>query len=322
MGLPTYNDVHIDRALTDLSVAYFQEAPPVSSRLFLPVSVDNKTDKYWIWDKADFWRDDMKIRAPGTKFVRIGMRLSTDSFSCDEYAEEYPIPDENAGNADAVIRLSQTGTRLLTSRIGLRKDRAFATDFMKTGVWGTDLVGTSGFTKWSDATSDPSGNVLTAAEAILNALGDTYEEAGMRLVALCGSIVVNRLKNHPDAIDRIKYTQAATPAAVNQTLAAWLGLDELVVGRRRYTTSAEGATDAYAPVFDDDMLVVAVPSAPSPETPAAGYTFAWNEGGRGDMYVEQYRDETVKSDIVRAVTHFDQKLVASTLGYFFSDCVD
>jgi len=321
MSQPTQRDVHVDRALTDLSVAYFQEAPPVSDRVFLRVPVPNKTDKYFVWDKADFWRDDARKRAPGSDFARIGIRVSTDNFSADQYALEHKIPDEDVANADAAIALKETATRNLTSRLNMRKDRAFATDFMTTSVWSTDKTGTTDFVKWNDATSDPATDVLAGVETILDALGDMAET--MRIVAVCGAIVGRRLRNHPDAIDRIKYTERATPAAVQSAMAAWLGLDELVVVRRRYTTSAEGAATAtYAGVFDDDMLLVAVPRAPGLNTPAAGYTFAWDEGGKGDMYVEDYRDENVKSDIVRAVCHFDQKKVAADLGYFFSDCVD
>lgn len=320
MPLPTQRDVHIDAGLSDLSIAWFQERPPFSDMVFPRVPVSKATDKYFIWDQSDFWRDEARKRAPGDKFARIGARLSSDNYSTDQYALEQQVPDEVDANADRVLNLKQTATRNVTSKLILKKDLAFATDFMTTSVWGTDLVGTTNFVKWNDATSDPSGDILNAIQTLSDAIGDVE---GMRFVGLTGSIVQTRLQNHPDAIDRIKYTQAATPAAVRGTIATWLGLDELIVVRRRYTTSEEGAATAtYAYVIDDDLLIVAVPENPGLDTPSAGYTFAWDEGGRGDFYVEDYRDETVKSDIIRGVTHFDQKKVAAALGYFFSDAVD
>lgn len=320
MPLPTMRDVHIDAGLSDLSVAYFQERPPFSDMVFPRVSVNKATDKYFIWDQSDFWRDDARKRAPGSKFARIGARLSTDTYSTDEYALEQEIPDETGANADRVLNLKQTATRNVTSKLILKKDVAFSTDFVKTGVWATDKVGTTDFVKWNDVTSDPASDVSTAIQTLADAIGDTD---GMRFVGLAGSIVQTRLQNHPDLGDRVKYTQAATPAALRGLIATWLGLDELMIVRRRYTTSAEGAATAtYAYVVDDDLLIVAIPDTPGPDTPSAGYTFAFDEGGRGDFYVEDYRDETIKSDIVRGVTHFDQKAVATALGYFFSDAVD
>lgn len=320
MPLPSQNDVHVDVALSDLSVAYFQERPPVSDLVFPRVRVDNVTGKYWIWDQSDFWRDEARIRAAGDKFARIGQRLSTDTYSTDEYALEQVIPDEVNANADRIINLKQTATRNVTSKLILKKDTKFAADFMITGVWGTDKTGTTDFVKWNDATSDPAGDVSIAIQALSDAIGDT---GGMKFVGVTGSIVQARLQNHPDAIERIKYTQVAAPGAVRSLIAQWLGLDELHVVRRRSTSSVEGAATAtYAYVIDDDLLIVAVPEAAGMDTPSAGLTFEWDEGGRGPMYVEDYRDETIKSDVIRGVTHFDQKKVAASLGYFFADCCD
>lgn len=320
MPLPSQSDVHVDVALSDLSVAYFQERPPVSDLVFPRVQVDKTTGKYWVWDQSDFWRDDARIRAAGDKFARIGQRLSTDTYSTDEYALEQVIPDEVDANADRVLTLKQTATRNVTSKLILKKDTKFAADFMTTGVWTTDKVGTTDFVKWNDATSDPAGDVSIALQTLMDAMGDVD---GMRFVGVTGSIVQTRLQNHPDLAERVKFTQTAMPAAMRSLIAQWLGLDDLYVVRRRATSSAEGAATAtYAYVIDDDLLIVAVPDSASPDTPSAGYTFEWDEGGRGPMYVEDYRDETIKSDVIRGITHFDQKKVAASLGYFFSDAVD
>jgi hypothetical protein len=318
--MPTIRDVLIDVGLSDLSVAYRQERPPISDLVFPRVPVSTPTGKFYVWSQADHWRDEARKRAPGDKFARIDMNVTTDTFSVEEYGIEEPVADEVNAAADRILNLKQAATRNVTSKIILKKDVAWAADFMKTGVWTTDVTGTTNFVKWNDATSDPSGDVQTGVLTISDALGDTE---GMRFVAVTGTLIENRLKNHPDAIERIKYTQSATPAAVRQMLAMWLGIDELIVVRRRKTTSAEGAATAtYANVIDDDFLIVAVPENPGEDTPAAGYTFTWDEGGRGDQYVEEYRDETIKSDIIRGVTHFDQKLVAAPLGYFLADAAD
>lgn len=313
-------DVHIDSALTDLSIAYRQDMPPVSDRVFPVVRTDKQSGKYFIWDKADLWRNNARLRAPADLFARIKLGLSNDTFYASQYGEEYVIPDETAVNADSVINLERAGTQVINDNLALVKDVAFATDFMKTGVWGVDKVGTTDFVKWNDATSDPSGDVLEGRRVLKRAVGGS---ASTKLVGVMGSIVETKLINHPDAIDRIKYTKAATINEVRGILAAWLGLDELHVVDREYTTSADGAaTSTFAPVVDDDLLIVAVPTSPGIDVPAAGYTFVWNESGRGDMYVESYREEKIKSDIIRGVTYFDHKLVVAALGYFFSDAVD
>lgn len=318
MPLPTSGQVHVDFALSNLSIAYLQEKPPISDLIFPRVSVDYQSNKYFLWDKGDFFRDDAQKRAPGSDFAQTALALTTASYFADQYALEYMIADEIVANEDAAVQLRENATRVLTSRLNTRKDRAFAADFFTTGVWGTDLVGGTNFTQWSDATSDPAGDLQTGLETLLNATGDID---GMRYKLLIGSAVRAVLVNHPDAVDRIKYTEKADVAAVDGILASWLGVDELIVGRRRYTTSAEGVSDTFAAVFGKNALLVAVSDTAGLATPSAGYTFEWNEGGRGPMYVESYRYEPKKSDVLRGVTYFDQKLVAAPLGYFFSSCV-
>lgn len=318
MPSPTTSQVHVDYALSDLSIAYLQEKPPISDIIFPRVSVDFKSNEYFVWDKGDFFRDDARERAPGDDFAQTTLSLETQTYLARQYALEYKIPDETVANEDAAVQLGETATRVLTGRLNMRKDRAFAAANFTTGVWGTDLVGGVGFTQWDDATSNPAGDTQTGLETLLNATGDIE---GLRYKMVIGSAVRAALVNHPDAVDRIKYVQAATASAVDAILAAWLGVDELIVGRRRYTTSAEGVADTFGAVWGKNALLVAVSDSPGINTPSAGYTFAWNEGGRGDMYVERYRFEPKKSDVIRAITHFDQKVVASALGYFFSACV-
>lgn len=320
MAAPTSNQVHVDAALTDLSIAYFQEKPPFSDMIFPRVTVDFRSNKYFEWTKADLFRDDAALHAPGAEYNQTNLNLtSASSYFCDEYGIEYPIADQIVANEDAAVQLRETATRTLTSRLNTRKDRAFATDFVKTGVWGTDKTGGTDFTKWSDATSDPAGDLQAALEALLNATGDIE---GMRYKLLIGSTVRQYLVNHPDAVDRVKYTEKANIAAVDGLLAGWLGVDELIVARRRYTTSAEGASTAtFGAVVGASALLVAVPDGPGLGVPSAGYTFEWNEAGRGPMYVESYRYDPKKSDIIRAITYFDQKAVATALGYYFATCV-
>lgn len=325
MPSPTSGQVHIDYALSDLSIAYMQEKPPYSDLIFPRVTVDHQSNKYFIWNKGDFFRDNAALRAPGAAFARIKLSLDTPgSYFADQYGLEYEIPDETVANEDAAIQLKQTGTRVITSQINLRKDAAFAADFLKTGVWGTDITGVSSAPsgsqtlQWNDATSDPAADLQTGLEALLNATGDIE---GIRYKLVIGSAVRAALVNHPDAIDRIKYTEKADVAAVDGVLGSWLGVDDLIVARRRKTTSVERQTDAFAAVVGKVALLVAVPDGPGLNVPSAGYTFEWNEPGKGTMVIEEYRWEKDKMDIVRGYTYFDQKAVATPLGYYFTSVV-
>lgn len=317
MAQPTIQQVHIDAALSDLSVAWRQDKPSVAERLFPRVVVNKQSDKYFVWNKGDWWRRNVAKRAPGTAFPRSGIGLSNDSYLSEQYALEYPIPDEVFANADPAVDPAMTAVEYLFDQHMLEQDYQFASQWMTTGVgWG---VGALGNGKWSATSSTPIKDIQTAARTVRRGLGASNNH---RLVAVCGTIVETALLTNAEIINKLVYVQTGTIDNLRNAVAAILGIDELIVSDREYNTAAEGKTASYSPVIDDDFLLVARPNSPGLNTPAAGYSFCWNEGGRGDMYIESYRDETKKSDIYRSVCHFDLKQVSGSLGVLFTDCAD
>src|SRR4051812_27637503 len=99
MAAPTASDVHVDYALSDLSVAYLQEKPPISDLIFPRVTVDFQSNKYFLWNKGDFMRDGAQKRAPGARAAQIKLSLDTSqTYYADQFAAEYPIADEIVAN--------------------------------------------------------------------------------------------------------------------------------------------------------------------------------------------------------------------------------
>lgn len=317
MPLPTLSQVHIQQALTDLSIAYRQDAPAVSDLLFPRVSVSKQANRYFVWNKGDMWRNEAKKRAPAADFARVGMRLSTDTYSAEQFALEYLIADEIRGNQDAAVDVEMSATQYLVDQINLQKDLSFATDFFTTSSgWGTGTVSTA----WDNvASGTPVTNITQAVRDIRRALGGASNSH--RIVGLGGEKIRAALLTSDQVRDRTKYVQAQTQNAIEQSLAGVVGLDALVIASREQNTAKEGRVATYAPVFDRGFLVVAVPNTPGLNTPAAGYTFAWDEGGRGDMYVEMYRDDFHKSDVLRAICYYDQKQTGADLGVYFNNAV-
>jgi hypothetical protein len=317
MANPTLQQVHIQAALGNLSIAYRQERPPVSDRLFPRVMVAKQSDKFFVWNKGDMWRAEAKLRAPGALFPRAGIRLSSDDYRAEQYTLEYEIPDEISANADAGVAIEETATMFITDQLSLAKDLRFATDFFTTGAgWTSGTVGTA----WDNAASGtPISAITGAVQTITDALGGSA--GSHRIVGLGGTKIRTALLNSAAVRDTSKYVRESTIASVDAALAGVLGLDELIIDGRQQNTAKEGRAASYSPLFDNDFLVVAVPRAPGLMTPAAGYTFAWSEGGRGDTYVEMYRDEIKKQDVVRGITYFDQVQTGADLGVFFSNPV-
>jgi len=312
---PTTNSIQaVDPVLTGMLVGYKQDDMRfVASRVFPVLNTEKDSGTYYIFTKKYWFLDQMKQRAPGGDFARSGYGVSSTTFTTLQWGLEHPIPVENRANNQTPMALEQAGVAWLAQQSLIRKERAWAADFMKTSVWGTDDNNST--TDWDDFTSgDPFADVLTAKRTISNNTGND----GNTMVL--GYIVHQALQNHPDIIDRIKHVQIAGPGNVETALASLFDVSNYLVGKASYSTANEGQAFSASAIIDDDCLVTYVTPTPGIMTASAGYTFAW-PGGGGDGVVEMYPEKATRSDILQSYEQWDQKVVASDVGYFFADVV-
>ena len=315
MSLPTVSDVQaVEPILTNLLIGYQQaEDRFVAGRVFPAVPVAHDSGTYYIFTKKYWFRSEMARRAPGGQFPRADFGTETSTFATDQWALSNSIADEIRANSQIPLDLETAATRWLSQQSMLRKELSWAADFMKTSVWGTDDNNVA--TDWDDfAAGDPVANVLTAKRTVSNNTG--FDPNTMVL----GYIVHQALLNHPDILDRMKYTQAATMSSVEAALAAMFGLTNYLVGKGTYSNTNESATFSATAIIDDDALICYTDPNPGLFSATAGLTFAWaGGGGTGSIY--RVRDEENHADLIQIKEQWDQKAVATDLGYFFADIV-
>ena len=140
MPQPHINSVHVDAILTNISVAYLQNQDNfIADKVFPVIPVDKKSDKYFLYTKNDWFRDEAQRRAPGTESAGGGYNLSTATYSTDVYAFHKDVDDQTVANADAPLNPLREATEFVTRRLLLRRELQFVTDFFTTGVWADDV---------------------------------------------------------------------------------------------------------------------------------------------------------------------------------------
>jgi hypothetical protein len=139
------------------------------------------------------------------------------------------------------------------------------------------------------------------------------------------------LKNHPDLIDRIKYTQKGV--VTEDLIASLFGIPKLVVSYASKVTNDVRINDArtqdaaatYEFLADTKSALLAyTPPSPSLLTPAAGYTFIWNgyhAGNSQGIRVKQFRMEHIAADRIEGEMTYDQKVVSADMGIFLNTVV-
>jgi hypothetical protein len=311
---PDVRDVHTDAALTNMSQMFLQSPGAfVATRAFPIVMVDKKSDFYYTFDRNDFYRDEMKVRAPATESAGVGYNISSDTYSAMRWALHHDVPDEVRENADNPLNPDRHAVQLLTSHAQIRVERQWAADFFVTGIWGTSFTPA---TLWDDWTSDPATDVDTAIRTILASTGMKPNKL------ILGYDVFNKLKRHPLIAEQFKYTSSGN--ITEQLLAQVFGVDEVLVCQSVYATNVEGETAAYSFIQGKHALLVYAPNSPGIEVASAGYTFVWRNiaGGLGaSAPISRIPMPLKKADRIEIEMYFDNKLTAASLGYFFESVV-
>jgi len=324
MPQPTQSQVHVDAILTNISVAYMQRAENfIADKVFPVVPVDKQSDKYFTYDKNDWLRDEAQVRTDGTESVGSGYNISTATYYADVFAIHKDVGDQTRANADAPINVDREAAEFVTHRLLTRREIQFNNDFMADGVWGTSATGvasgasTDEFVQWSNyTTSDPINDIEAGKADILSVTG---LEANTLVL---GYDVFRQLKNHPDLVDRIKYTSSQT--ITEDMLARMFDIDRVLVSKSIKATNAEGATAAYSFTTGKNALLCHVADAPGLLTPSAGYTFQWTGVSQGlgtTIGTSSFRLESLKATRIEAELAFDNKVVGADLGYFFGSAV-
>lgn len=321
MAQPTLAGVHVDRPLTDISVAYVQNAENfISNRVFPVVPVDKASNKYFVYDKNDFLRNDVQKRADATESAGSGYDLTTADYSADVWATHMDIGEQVMANYDIPLFPMRDATVFVSQKMMQKQETEWVSSFFTTGVWGTDITGAASGTNtyWSNETSsDPITNIETGKETILQNTG--FEPNTLVL----GYQVFRHLRHHPDVVDRVKYTSSNTVVA--SIIGALFEVERVFVAKAVKATNLEGETPNYDFTHGKHAWLGYVNPSPSVLTPSAGYRFEWTGVSKGlgvGVGVRQFFMDKEAATRVEIQSAWDDKVVASDLGYFWNGIVE
>jgi hypothetical protein len=325
---PSLSQVHIDRPLTNVSIAYMQADDQfIAGQVFPNIPVQNASDTFWTYPKGAWYRSESEVRAPGTETPGVGFTLGTDNYSCKVYGLHADIADQIRANTDPQINLERDYTRLVMGQMLRRKDIQWASTFFTTGVWGTDLTGvasapTAGQTlQWNQSASDPIAFIRGRSTIMLEATG--YRPNTL----VIGPYVLDALLDNDSILARIMYTRAGGAFITKELLASAFGVDRILVAESIRNTAIEdvAGTTSLSFIHGKHALLCYTAGSAGLQQVSAGYTFTWSGymGGAGSMGVStrRFRQENIRSDRVECEMSYDMKKIATDLGLFMSGIV-
>lgn len=322
-----------NRYLTTLSMAYFADPSEyVATSIFPIVPVNFSTGYYYKFDKGDLARDNVQRKPEFGKVTPAQIGHTDETYKCSVDQVIIGIDQISAVNyqragVPASIDPRKSKVRFIADQQLLHLDLMFAKSYFKSGVWANEMEGKASvtspsteFLKFTDANFDP-----------VHFFDQRTREIKLRGRRRPNKLVLgydsfNALKNHPDLLERVKYTgSTANPAKINEkVLAELFGLDEVKVLEATYNAAPEGQPDNFQFICESDgALLCYTTNAPAIDEPSAGYIFTWDMLGNGNyLAVDQFEGEGgTHSEFMEGLVSADMKKTADDLATYFKACV-
>ena len=277
----------------------------VGRRIFPMFYTGLQAANYYVFDRENMLNVPTDIaRGPSSAYKRQVMKLSGDSYNCQNYGIEEPIDDTErakyASGLDADNAAVRRGVNTILINHELRVRDKIYND--------ATIPNSTPTTKWDDANSTPIQDVRAAKESIHTNCG---LEANKMLI---NRATYNVLCDHPQILDRIKYSERGI--VTEALLASLFGVEEVMVAGGITNNAAEGLPLNPAAMWGPNVIIAHVEAAQDLSAPNFGRTFAWSQfSGADGLQTQSYREDGIDSDIHRVRQFCDEKMVGAECGY-------
>lgn len=319
--------------LTNLSMAYFQEASKYVAKSIFPICpVQLSSAMYYTFSKEDLLRDNVQRKPQFGKVTPAQMGLQDSSYVCkvDQVIvgiDQISALDFRRTNAPGVADPRRAKTKFIAEQLLLHQDIVFAQNFFQSGIWSNEWSGDTSydesnktFIQFDDDNCDPVALFDNLCTSVEQNTGRRPNRLGL------GKSAYNALKSNPNVLERVKYSgSSANPATVNErVLAELFGIEKVVVLSSIYNAAPVGQPADMQFICDPTSAILAyATNAPAIDEPSAGYIFTWDMLGNGQyLPTLQYEGEPgTHSEFVEGLFSADMKKTADDLAVFLTDCV-
>lgn len=255
-------------------------------------------------------------RQPRGGYARDDFEFETGTYSCEEFGFEAPVDDVEARLYNRFFDAEAVATERATDILMRAQEMRVAAAVFNTGnITNTGAV----TTEWDKAsTCTPYDDVQDAKTTLRNATG-ILANAGA-----CSLTVFENVMKSNEIQSLFQYTnpvQVSGMAARIDLLRTYFGLDYLLVSGAMTDTAGKGLGFSLADIWDDEyFLLFRKPGGSNNlREPSLGRTFLWTEDSPQILVTEQYRDETIRSNIYRVRHHVDEAFIFTGAGYLLSN---
>lgn len=298
----------------------------IGARVLPILSVDKGSGPFGKIPVEQLLQNRETARAPGSGYSRGIWKFETDSFAVEEHGAEEPIDDREAQLYRDFFDAEIVAAERARDVVLRNAEKRIAAAIFNTTTWTGVSLTTAVSTEWSNASSGvPITDVNAARQKVWDGCG-LWPNA-----LIINRRVFNNLRVNAQVKDAIASSGAGFATRARditvQQLAEVFDLDYILVAGSAKNTANEGQAAAFSEIWDKEYAMVCrIATSNDIKEPCLGRTFMWMEGGSAPdngmelpAIVETYRDETVRSDIVRVRHDAHEKVLYAACGHLLSN---
>lgn len=265
---------YVDQALTTMSQAYRNANESFKAEKLLPVvPVDAKTGKYWQYDKNNNKKPISTLRTGRAKTNEVTYGKSLQNFGpLEEHALKDFITRDELDMQKVPLSVELDTANFLYDQMQIDKEVTAATLLQNTTVIYQNANPT---TQWNAATG--AGHPFLDIASGINTMKLSAFRAPNTI--FMGYPVWLQLMNHPDLLDRVKYSQLGVlTTELFRTLFADNGITTVHVCDAVYDSAAEGlaATNGY--IWGKHLWLAYINPSPQLRDFNSGFTLQLKNG--------------------------------------------
>lgn len=299
--------------------AFRQSQLYIGAKVMPPLPVPNRAGQYPVIKKnaGNLLRNEVKARGTGGTYARINRQWESDNYTAQEYGIEALVDDSNREDLSRFFDLESTETRLAYRQVQIAHELRVKSALINTATFSitTSATAYTSANRLGNAGFDVGLDVDIAKQAI-----QSRGEDITNLSLVMSLDVFNRVRGSTQLQNRVRGVQGTDSALVLDAaaLAKALQIKQIFVGAATYDTSAQGASaSSLSAIWPNTYMWLGAISEPTGPQDyfggGAGFTLFWQQDS--DIFqVESYRDEKVRSQVIRARQFTAEKVVLATAG--------
>ena len=257
-------------------------------------------------------KSDVKQRAPYSAFARGTRAFNYESYNALEYGYEEAVDDTVTADISRFFDAEVIAAKLARRKLLLAHELRTASAIFNASTFTATNSGTA-YTTANLATFDVGQDVQEAIDRLL-----ANGESSQNLRVVIPYPVWTRIRASTKFQNRLRGVGLSTDTILNastEAAAQVFGVQEVLIGRASYDSAPEGVAFSSSNVWANTYIWVGsvTESSSGYFGGGAGFTLNWSEYGPA-VGVFTYRDETIKSNIVRAAHYVAEKVVNSNAG--------